>query len=59
MNAEKNSTSLKDIMLKYINHWQYFLVGLILAVACAYIYIKIVPPVYEIKATLLINDKKK
>ncbi|HSM63388.1 MAG TPA: Wzz/FepE/Etk N-terminal domain-containing protein, partial [Gillisia sp.] len=59
MMIEKNSTSLKDIMVKYINHWPYFLIGLLLAITGAYIYIKIVPPVYEIRATLLINDKKK
>jgi capsular exopolysaccharide synthesis family protein len=60
MNLEKNNTlSLKDITAKYINRWPYFLVGLLLAFICAYIYIQIVPPVYEIKATLLVKDKKK
>src|SRR5690554_5313673 len=72
MNVQKNQFSnfsssterndlipLTDILLKYINRWPYFVVGFFVAFICAFFYLQITPPTYEIKATLLINDKKK
>lgn len=71
MNVQKNqsfnfSTSIgrndiipfSDIILKYLRRWPYFIIGVVVAMICAFFYLQVTPPTYEIRATLLINDKK-
>ncbi len=43
----------------YIYHWPLFLLCIVIATVAAIIFVKITPPVYEIKSTLLIKDSKK
>ncbi|MCQ6956322.1 GumC family protein [Mucilaginibacter aquariorum] len=50
---------IRTVLAKYIYHWPIFLLGLILALSAAYIYVKSVNPVYKIGATILVKDEKK
>ena len=58
-NITRQSIDLKSIITKYLYHWPLFVVGLILALTGAFIYVQMAQPYYEIKATLLIKDDKK
>lgn len=58
--ASKNHfTDLRSVLTKYTYHWPLFVLGLLLALAGAYVYMQIVNPVYEISATILVKDEKK
>jgi tyrosine-protein kinase Etk/Wzc len=57
--AENHSTDLRAVLTKYIYHWPLFLLCLVLALAGAYAYIKVVNPVYGISASILVKDEKK
>lgn len=60
MPAKKSlSTDLKINITKYLYHWPWFVVGLILSLGLAFLYLKTTQPLYGIKATLLIKDEKK
>jgi tyrosine-protein kinase Etk/Wzc len=52
-------TDLRAILKKYVYHWPVFIVGLLVALAVAYAYMRMVNPVYEISATILVKDDKK
>lgn len=51
--------NLRAILMRYVRNWPWFLVSLILALTAAYVYLLYQPPIYSIKASLLIKDEKK
>lgn len=60
MNSQVKSQSvLKIILLRYVPKWRLFLASIFIALLIAFIYLKIVNPVYEIKASLVVADKDK
>ena len=56
---ENNSSSFRDSLDKYLYHWPLFLIGLLITLTCAFLYMKTTDPLYEARATLLIQDEKK
>jgi len=54
-----NQSVLSRIFKRYIPKWRFFILALIIALVCAYIYSKVAKNVYEVKATLVIKDKDK
>lgn len=56
-NEEENS--LHKVLSTYLPYWPWLLISLIISIICAWIYLKYTPPVYEAKATLVIQDEKK
>ncbi|MBC7915377.1 MAG: polysaccharide biosynthesis tyrosine autokinase [Pyrinomonadaceae bacterium] len=54
-----SSSSFRETLDKYFYHWPLFLIGLLITLTCAFIYLKKAKPLYELKATLLIQDEKK
>ena len=57
---ENDSTSdSRERFSKYLYHWPLFVLGLLITLTAAYFYLKNQDPVYEIKATLLIQDANK
>lgn len=57
--SNKQTTHLGGTFKKFLFHWPLFAVGLLLSTGLLYGYLKFVNPVYEVKATLLIQDEKK
>ncbi|QEC79463.1 GumC family protein [Mucilaginibacter ginsenosidivorax] len=56
---EKNSSvSLKSLFAKYIFNWPVILATTILMLIIAFAYMQIADPVYQVKATLLVNIPK-
>lgn len=56
---KEDSFDLHQTLSKYFYHWRLFLLGLLITMAGAFIYLQFAQPKYEIKATLLIQDETK
>jgi tyrosine-protein kinase Etk/Wzc len=57
---EKESAfSFKDILFKYLRHWSWFILGVVLCGAAAWLYLQRTAPKYQVTATILIKDEKK
>ena len=50
---------LREEIEKYLFHWKWFLLGLIIAIGGAYIYLRYTPKQYKVQSTILIQDKDK
>ena len=51
--------NIQEILFRYLIHWPWFLVSVIVCVALAWGYLRLTTPVYNISATVLIKDEKK
>ena len=58
-NKDEKPVSWIAVINTYTYHWPLFVIGLLIAIAAAFAYLKTVKPVYEVKATLLIKNEKK
>lgn len=54
-----NSGTFRETLDKYLYHWPLFIIGLLITLTGAYFYLKTAKPLYEIKATLLVQDEQK
>jgi len=50
---------INEILAKYQYHWPLFIIGLILSLSAAFLYLRYTKPIYQSSATLLIKDEKK
>ncbi|GAB3562946.1 tyrosine-protein kinase [Spirosoma luteolum] len=55
----QQTPNLRVILMRYVRHWKWFVLSLILMGAAAYAYLQFQTPIYEIKTSLLIKDDKK
>jgi len=53
------SVNLREEIEKYVFHWKWFLLGVIIALIGAFIYLRYASKKYEVATTILINDDKK
>ena len=51
--------NIQEILFRYLIHWPWFVVSVIICIACAWGYLRLATPVYNITATVLIKDEKK
>ncbi|MEQ3053460.1 polysaccharide biosynthesis tyrosine autokinase [Bacteroides finegoldii] len=51
--------NIQEILFRYLIHWSWFVVSVIVCVALAWGYLRLTTPVYNISATVLIKDEKK
>ena len=56
---QEDEIDLKKIFYRIILNWYYFLIALILALICAFLYNTYTIPTYRVSTTLLINEGKK
>ena len=49
----------RALLFKYIIHWPWFVISIIICIACAWGYLRLTTPIYNISATVLIKDEKK
>jgi len=59
LKIEKNETNLKEMVVKYLRHWKWFLFSFIIALVLAFFYLKVQTPQYKITGSILIKDEKK
>ena len=51
--------NIKEVVYKYIVYWKWFLLSLILALSCAFVYLKMKTPLFRIQASILLKDQQK
>ena len=55
-NSELN---IKEVVLKYISNWKWFVLGVFLSFLCAYVYLRYSIPQYKADAKILVKDDRK
>ena len=57
--ADDKEIDIQELLFKYLIHWPWFVVSIIICIACAWGYLRLTTPIYNISATVLIKDEKK
>ena len=57
--GDQQFKNTRVILSKYLFYWPLFLLFFVIAFAGAYAYIKLVNPIYEVSASILVKDEKK
>ena len=55
----EEQVNIQEILFRYLIHWPWFVFSVIVCIACAWGYLRLTTPVYNISATVLIKDDKK
>jgi tyrosine-protein kinase Etk/Wzc len=56
---QEDMLDLKKIFQMVFSSWKFFLIAMIVALICAFIYVTYTIPTYKVSANLLINEEKK
>jgi tyrosine-protein kinase Etk/Wzc len=56
---QEDDFQIRDVLEKYLIHWQWFVLGAFLCVSMAYIYLRYATPLYQASTTILVKDDKK
>lgn len=56
---EAEEINIKEVFQKYLKYWYLFVIGVIIAGAVAFLYLRYTTPQYRINSSLLIKDDKK
>lgn len=51
--------NLREILEKYLIHWQWFVLGTFLCLGMAFVYLRYATPSYQANTTILVKDEKK
>ena len=51
--------NIQEVLFRYLIHWPWFVASVLICVACAFGYLKIATPIYNVSATVLIKEDKK
>lgn len=54
--TQEKSFNVYEIVFKYLVYWPWFVVSVIICVACAYIYMRYSTPVYSVSSKVLIKE---
>lgn len=57
--GNSGSLNIRAEVEKYLRYWKWFVLGVILSVACAYLYLRYSTPEFSATASILIKDNKK
>lgn len=55
----QEEVDIQEILFRYLIHWPWFIVSVIICIALAWGYLRLATPIYNISATVLIKDDKK
>ncbi|AKD01938.1 tyrosine-protein kinase [Pontibacter korlensis] len=56
---ESEEIDIKNILQKYLRYWYLFVIGVVICLGLAFLYLRYATPAYNISSTLLIKDDKK
>jgi capsular exopolysaccharide synthesis family protein len=56
---EGDTLNIKAELEKYLRHWKWFVLGIIIALGLAFLYLRYTAPSYVAQASILIKDNKK
>ena len=55
----EEQVNIQELLFRYLIHWPWFVISIIICIACAWGYLRQTTPIYNISATVLIKDEKK
>ncbi len=55
----EEEVNIQELLFRYLIHWPWFVVSVLFCVICAFAYLKVATPVYNVSATVLIKDEDK
>ena len=55
----EEEVNIQELLFRYLIHWPWFVASVLFCVVCAFGYLKIATPVYNVSATVLIKDESK
>ena len=55
----EEQVNIQELLFRYLIHWPWFVASVIICLAVAWGYLRLITPVYNISATVLIKDEKK
>ena len=55
----EEQVNIQELIFRSLIHWPWFVVSIIICIACAWGYLRLTTPIYNISATVLIKDEKK
>lgn len=55
----EEQVNIQELLFRYLIHWPWFVISIIICIACAWGYLRLTTPIYNISATILIKDEKK
>ena len=55
----EEQVNIQELLFRYLIHWPWSVVSIIICIACAWGYLRLTTPIYNISATVLIKDEKK
>ena len=55
----EEQVNIQEILFRCLVHWPWFVFSVIVCIVCAWGYLRLTTPVYNISATVLIKDDKK
>ena len=55
---ENDQIDIKYEIQKYVSHWRLFVVGGLISIIAAFIFIRYTTPTYKVDATIMIEDNK-
>jgi len=53
-----NVINLKEELFKYVTHWRWFVLSVLISLVLAFLYLKITPKSYSVATKILIKDEK-
>ena len=56
---QNEGINLRDTLERYLNHWQWFALAILLCVSIAFIYLRYSMPQFQASTTILVKDEKK
>ncbi len=57
INFNNESINIREEIEKYLYHWKWFVIGVVIAVSLAFFYLRYTANQYEVSTTILIDDK--
>ncbi len=57
-NQETDELSVREILEQYLRYWYFFVIGVVIALVIAFLYLRYTPQLYQSKATIIIKDEK-
>ena len=57
-NSNFDNISIREILIKYLLKWHWFLISVIICIAVAYYYLKITNEQFQVQSTILIRKNK-
>ena len=55
----EEEVNIQELLFRYLIHWPWFVASVLFCVVCAFAYLKIATPIYNVSATVLIKDESK